>query len=150
HAPFSLRAALNETLRALALRAHKKGLELLCHLEPDVPDALLGDAGRLRQVLLNLVGNAIKFTEEGEVVVSVSLVEEYEEARPDSSTPCQWVSLFFEIRDTGIGIPADKQDKIFLAFEQGDNSTTRRFGGTGLGLSIASRLVGMMGGGITV
>jgi PAS domain S-box-containing protein len=161
-ADFSLRGVLNETLRALALRAHRKGLELVCRLEPAVPDALVGDAGRLRQVLLNLVGNAIKFTDEGEVVVSVSLTDDQvtrwqgdqvkEEAgsHPVTLSPCHLVTLSFEVRDTGIGIPADKQATIFQAFEQGDNSTTRRFGGTGLGLSIASRLVALMGGAISV
>jgi PAS domain S-box-containing protein len=148
HVPFSLRAALNETLRALALRAHKKGLELVCNVTPDVPDALIGDAGRLRQVLLNLVGNAIKFTEQGEVVVSVgrmtSHLQNHEQRNHDS------VDLDFAVRDTGIGILPEKQGRIFDAFEQGDNSTTRRFGGTGLGLSIASRLVGLMGGRLTV
>jgi PAS domain S-box-containing protein len=144
-ADFSLRAVLNETVRALALRAHKKGLELICHLQPDVPDALLGDAGRLRQVLLNLVGNAIKFTEEGEIEVCVAHA-----SCGLASAPRASIELQFSVRDTGIGIPPDKQTKIFQAFEQGDNSTTRRYGGTGLGLSIASRLVGLMGGTLTV
>jgi CheY-like chemotaxis protein/HPt (histidine-containing phosphotransfer) domain-containing protein len=151
-APFGLRAALNETLRALALRAHKKGLELLCHLDPDVPDALVGDAGRLRQVLLNLVGNAIKFTEQGEVLVEVKIADcrlPTADSQKDNlqSAIC---NLQFSVKDTGIGIPPDKQGTIFQAFEQGDNSTTRRYGGTGLGLSIASRLVGLMGGQIAV
>ncbi len=130
-----------------------------------MPDALLGDAGRLRQVLLNLVGNAIKFTEEGEVVVEVRTettehteytekdTEKVQEQSALSSSVfsvCSVVSLCFSVRDTGIGIPADKQAKIFQAFEQGDNSTTRRYGGTGLGLSIASRLVALMDGQITV
>jgi two-component system, sensor histidine kinase and response regulator len=145
HADFSLRAVLNETLRALALRAHKKQLELICRLAPDVPDALVGDAGRLRQVLLNLVGNAIKFTEQGEVIVRVSA-----DKLSVSSSPGPAVCLSFEVQDTGIGIPPDKQTKIFQAFEQADNSTTRRYGGTGLGLSIASHLVKLMGGQIAV
>jgi PAS domain S-box-containing protein len=160
HADFSLRAVLGETLRALALRAHKKGLELIGHVNPDVPDALIGDAGRLRQVLLNLVGNAVKFTAEGEVVVQVSRIEdrgsriEDGEARIEDQRaildPRSSILVHFEVRDTGIGIPCDKQQKIFQAFEQADNSTTRRYGGTGLGLSIASRLVGLLGGRITV
>ncbi len=138
-AEFSLRGVMNETMRALALRAHSKGLELVCHCDQDVPDALIGDAGRLRQVLLNLVGNAIKFTEQGEVVVRVQCLLLADD-----------VHLQFEVKDTGIGIPADKQESIFQAFEQGDNSTTRRYGGTGLGLSIASRLAALMGGAISL
>jgi PAS domain S-box-containing protein len=155
-ADFSLRAALGETLRALAVRAHRKGLELVCQVQPDVPDALVGDAGRLRQVLLNLVGNAIKFTEDGEVVVRVSLDKETRrqgdketenDTAPVSLSPCL---LVFEVRDTGIGISGDRQEKIFRAFEQEDTSTTRKYGGTGLGLTIAARLVALMGGQITV
>ena len=140
-ADFSLQTATGDTLRALAERAHIKGLELICHVQPDVPDALVGDAGRLRQVLLNLVGNAIKFTEKGEVVVSVEVT-----ADPDLHGE---VELRFVVRDTGIGISHDKQETIFQAFEQEDTSTTRRYGGTGLGLTIASRLVALMGGKIT-
>ena len=109
---------------------------------PDVPDVLSGDASRLRQVLLNLVGNAIKFTQEGEVVVRV-------EVNPEPVPPAE-VSLLFTVRDTGIGIPRDKQEKIFRAFEQEDMSTTRKYGGTGLGLTIAARLVARMEGTITV
>jgi PAS domain S-box-containing protein len=170
-ADFSLRAAVGDTLRALAVRAHKKGLELACQVQPDVPDALVGDAGRLRQVLLNLVGNAIKFTEAGEVVVRVAVDKETRrqgdketECSPErepqpvaeapsdsvSLSPCLLVSLSFEVSDTGIGIPPEKQGRIFRAFEQEDTSTTRKYGGTGLGLTIASRLVALMGGEITV
>ncbi len=137
---FSLRTLLNQTLRALALRAHKKGLELACHVECDVPDGLVGDGNRLRQILLNLIGNAIKFTDAGEVIVRVRMAE----------TDQQTVMIEFEITDTGIGIPPEKQQAIFRAFEQGDSSTTRRYGGTGLGLTISSRLVEMMGGKIAV
>ena len=140
-ADFSLRAALGDTLRTLAMRAHRKGLELVCHVQPDVPDALVGDAGRLRQVWLNLIGNAIKFTEEGEVVVRVEVAGE---PAPEE------VSVRFAVSDTGIGIPPDKQEKVFRAFEQEDTSTTRKYGGTGLGLSIAARLVALMGGTIAV
>jgi len=111
-------------------------------VQPDVPDALVGDAGRLRQVLLNLVGNALKFTDDGEVVVRV-------EAAGDPA-PEGEVGLRFAVRDTGIGIPPDKQESIFRAFEQEDTSTTRRYGGTGLGLTIAARLVTLMGGQICV
>jgi PAS domain S-box-containing protein len=154
-ADFSLRAAVGDTLRALAARAHAKGLELVCHVQSDVPDALVGDVGRLRQVLLNLVGNAVKFTRWGEVVVSVSVEDDKvtEEATPPSSVtlpPCHLVTLSFVVRDTGIGIPQNKQESIFRAFEQEDTSTTRRYGGTGLGLTIAARLVSLMGGTITV
>jgi two-component system, sensor histidine kinase and response regulator len=141
-APFSLRAAVGDTLRVLASRAHKKGLELASDVHPDVPDALVGDAGRLRQVLLNLVGNAIKFTEEGEVVVRVKAA--------DAPAPEGEVELHVEVRDTGIGIAPDKRETIFRAFEQEDTSTTRKYGGTGLGLTIASRLVALMGGTIGV
>src|SRR6516165_1374585 len=145
-ADFSLRGAVGDTTRVMAARAHKKGLELIYQVQPDVPDALIGDAGRLRQVLLNLVGNAVKFTDEGEVVVGV-------EVQGDSSTPSPRageVGLRFMVRDTGIGIPPDQQERIFRAFEQEDTSTTRKYGGTGLGLTIAARLVALMGGTITV
>ena len=137
-----MRAVLGDTLRALAVRAHKKGLELISHVQSGVPDALVGDAGRLRQSLLNLIGNAIKFTEEGEVVVRVEVASD---AVPDGE-----VGLHFTVTDTGIGIPPEKQETIFRAFEQEDTSTTRKYGGTGLGLTIASRLVALMGGTITV
>ena len=146
---FSLRALVNDTLAALALRAHRKGLELVGRISPRVPDAFFGDAGRLRQVLANLVGNAIKFTERGEVVVQVSVEEEPIQPPGPSSDQLE-ARLRFEVRDTGIGIPREKQQKIFEAFEQADTSTTRRYGGTGLGLSIASQLVSLMGGRITV
>jgi two-component system sensor histidine kinase/response regulator len=139
---FSLRATVGETLRALAVRAHKKGLELIYEVQSEVPDCLVGDLGRLRQVLLNLVGNAIKFTTEGEVVVRVEVA--------DDSPPDGEIDLRFIVRDTGIGIPRDRQQAIFRAFEQEDSSTTRKFGGTGLGLTIASKIVELMGGQITV
>jgi PAS domain S-box-containing protein len=144
-APFSLRAVLNDTLRSLALRAHRKGLELVGCVHPDVPDALVGDAGRLRQVLTNLTGNAVKFTEQGEVVVEIENT-----GSQTDNLRSEICNLQFSVRDTGIGIPREKQRKIFEAFEQADSSTTRRYGGTGLGLSIAARLVGLMGGRITV
>jgi PAS domain S-box-containing protein len=141
-ADFSLRAALADTLRTLAMRAHMQGLELVSHVHPDVPDALVGDAFRLRQVLLNLVGNAIKFTDEGEVVVRVE---------PDGGPAADAeVGLRFAVSDTGIGIPPERHEAIFRAFEQEDMSTTRKYGGTGLGLTIAARLVSLMGGTITV
>lgn len=147
-ADFSLRSALSDTLRVLAIRAHRKGLELVSQVQPDVPDALVGDVGRLRQVLLNLIGNAIKFTDEGEVLVEVKKWDS--EDKDDKKNESDVSSLFFAVRDTGIGIPPDKQEKIFRAFEQEDTSTTRKYGGTGLGLSIAARLVALMGGKITV
>jgi PAS domain S-box-containing protein len=144
-ADFSLRRAVGDTLRALAVRAHVKGLELVCHVQPDVPDALVGDTGRLRQVLLNLVSNAVKFTDQGEVVVRVSVAT----GEPPVATGGE-IGLCFTVSDTGIGIPKDKQESIFRAFEQEDTSTTRKYGGTGLGLTIAARLVALMGGHITV
>ncbi len=140
-ADFSLHAAVSDTLRALAVRAQRKGLELLCHVQPDVPDALCGDAGRLRQVLMNLVGNAIKFTPRGEVEVDVAA------APAPVGSP---VSLIFTVRDTGIGIAPEKQAAIFRPFEQADSSTTRKYGGTGLGLTISAQLASLMGGEITV
>jgi PAS domain S-box-containing protein len=141
-ADFSLASVLGATTRALAVRAHKKGLELVCQQRSGLSDALIGDAGRLRQVLLNLVGNAIKFTERGEVVV---LVENAGEPAAEGE-----IRLRFAVTDTGVGIPPEKQAKIFQAFEQEDTSTTRKYGGTGLGLTIAARLVALMGGQITV
>jgi PAS domain S-box-containing protein len=145
---FSLRDSLGDTMKALAVRAQQKGLELACHILPDVPDAVAGDPTRLRQVIVNLVGNAIKFTEKGEVVVSVS--PEIGPMGPMSpmgplSRPAE-VVLHFAVRDTGIGIPPEKQQAIFEAFSQADASTTRHYGGTGLGLTISARLVEMMGG----
>jgi len=137
---FSLRDDLEMTVRTLALRAHKKGLELACHVPTSVPDSLIGDPGRLRQVVINLLGNAIKFTERGEVVMDVSMVEQ---------TPSEIV-LQFTVTDTGIGISPEKQQLIFQPFTQADSSTTRQFGGTGLGLAISSQLVEMMGGRIWV
>jgi PAS domain S-box-containing protein len=158
-AGFSLRSSLGDALRALAVRAHRKGLELISHVRPEVPDALVGDAGRLRQVLLNLVGNAIKFTEVGEVAVSVEIADCRSQAADLDSPPeissrenlqSEICYLKFTVKDTGIGIPKEQQERIFRAFEQEDTSTTRKYGGTGLGLTIASRLVALMGGTITV
>jgi len=140
-APFRLHQLLEEALRPLAVRAREEGLEFLLVVEPEVPDRLIGDATRLRQVLVNLAGNAIKFTREGEVGVRVALAE-----RPDAST----VRLLFEVWDSGIGIPKDRQDAIFDAFTQADGSTTRCFGGTGLGLAISVRLVEGMHGRLEV
>ena len=151
-ADFSLRAAVGGILRAPAARAHKKGLELIVEIQPDVPDALVGDVGRLRQVLVNLISNAIKFTEHGEVELHVATTGPVARSEQPTSGPlvATDVELRFAVRDTGIGIPRDQQGRIFRAFEQEDASTTRRYGGTGLGLTIASRLVELMGGAITV
>ncbi len=134
--PFRLRDSLGDTMKTLAVRAHEKQLELLWQTTPDVPDTLLGDVGRLRQVLVNLAGNAIKFTEHGEVGVTVALV-----ALNESNA-----RLRFSVRDTGIGIPKQLQSEIFESFSQADASTTRMYGGTGLGLTISRQLVQMMDG----
>ena len=133
---FDLRALLDDLAAMLALRAHVKGLEFICAAAPDVPALLSGDPGRLRQVLLNLAGNALKFTHRGEVAVRASLVRETEAE----------VMLRFSVKDTGIGIPADKQGLLFEKFTQADSSTTRQYGGTGLGLAISRQLAELMGG----
>jgi PAS domain S-box-containing protein len=133
---FSLRDCLDDAMKAMSMRAHQKGLELACHILPDVPDALRGDPTRLRQIVTNLIGNAIKFTSQGEVVMRVETQEE---------TGNQ-TTLHFSVRDTGLGIPLEKQATIFEAFTQADNSTTRKYGGTGLGLSICLRLLEKMNG----
>jgi PAS domain S-box-containing protein len=133
---FNIRDALEDALLTVALRAHQKGLELVCHIPPEIPVGLVGDPGRLRQVVLNLVGNAIKFTSRGEVVVDVEL-----KSQNDAG-----VMLHFTVSDTGIGIEKEKQGMIFEAFTQADASTTRNYGGSGLGLAISTQLVGLMGG----
>jgi PAS domain S-box-containing protein len=134
---FSLEKMLRETTKSLAIRAHQKHLELLLNVESNVPDRLLGDPGRLRQVILNLVGNAIKFTETGEIEVAVHLIE---------TAQNEMVTVGFSVRDTGIGIPSDKFKTIFESFSQADTSTTRRYGGTGLGLTISANIIKLMGG----
>ena len=134
--PFSVRDHLADLLKPLALRAEQKDLEVVCHVLPDVPNVAVGDPGRLRQVLVNLVGNAIKFTERGQVLVQVEMM---------SKTATDMVLHYF-VSDSGMGIPSDKQQAIFEPFKQADGSTTRRFGGTGLGLTISSTLVELMGG----
>jgi signal transduction histidine kinase/DNA-binding response OmpR family regulator len=138
--PFELRESLGEAMKALSYRAHQKGLELIYEVQPDVPETLVGDPGRIRQIIINLVGNSIKFTERGEIFVSV----EKEGEAPDS------VRLHFAIRDTGVGIPANKLSQIFEAFSQADGSMARVYGGSGLGLTICTRLVGLMDGRIWV
>jgi PAS domain S-box-containing protein len=137
---FNLRDTVSDTLDVLRLRAEQKGLELICNFNPNVPDFVAGDPGRLRQVITNLAGNAIKFTERGEVIVEVDQPERTNEI----------VTVHFAIRDTGVGIPPDRQKVIFAAFQQADGSVTRRYGGTGLGLAISAQLVDIMGGGIWV
>jgi PAS domain S-box-containing protein len=137
---FSLRHGINEIVKLLGVRARHKRLELSCHIPPEVPDALLGDPGRLRQILSNLVDNAIKFTERGGVVLKI---EKDSQSEDD-------VCLHFSVADTGMGIPPEKQQLIFEAFAQADDSTTRKYGGTGLGLSISSLLVRLMSGKIWV
>ncbi|MFQ5537627.1 MAG: response regulator [Gemmatimonadota bacterium] len=138
--PFSLRDSLADTFKSLATRAAEKGVELLYEEEEGVPDLLIGDPVRVRQVLVNLVGNAIKFTEQGEVAVTVSVQDRDDEA----------VLLRFDVRDTGIGMSSEVQEHIFEAFSQADSSTTRRFGGTGLGLAISTQLAAMMDGDVRV
>jgi signal transduction histidine kinase/DNA-binding response OmpR family regulator len=137
---FNLHDSIAETMRALGLRAHQKDLELAYRIAPEVPTYLVGDPGRLRQILVNLVGNAIKFTPKGEVVTSVTRLSSNDEQ----------LELEFMVQDTGVGIPSEKHSLIFEAFAQADATTTRNYGGTGLGLAISSRLVGMMGGRIWV
>jgi PAS domain S-box-containing protein len=137
---FDLRDRLGEIMQTLGFRAHQKGLELIYDVHPDVPATLAGDPGRLRQVLVNLVGNAIKFTEQGQIVVNVEL----------ESIIADTACVHFSVRDTGVGIPAEQQEHIFEPFSQADQSMTRKYGGTGLGLTISSRLVSMMGGRIWV
>jgi two-component system sensor histidine kinase/response regulator len=137
---FNVYETLGDTVKTLALRAHDKGLELACHILPDVPEDLVGDPGRLRQLIVNLVGNAIKFTEQGEVVLRAEV----------ESRSADEVCLHVSVTDTGIGIAPDKKATIFQAFEQADPSTTRTYGGTGLGLAIVAKLVAMMRGRVWV
>jgi PAS domain S-box-containing protein len=137
---FNLRDWLEETISVLSIRAHQKGLELTCHIPPEMPDEIVGDPTRLNQIMVNLVGNAVKFTSEGEIVVKVEIKSQYEDRGV----------FLFSVVDTGPGIPPDKQKLIFEAFTQSDNSMTRKYGGTGLGLSISSKLVGLLGGKIWV
>jgi signal transduction histidine kinase len=133
---FALAQSLAETLQVMRFRAQQKGIELRWRISAEVPERVMGDATRLRQVLVNLVGNAIKFTERGEVAVQVETQEQSKDR----------VVLHFRVKDSGIGIPQDKQAMIFEAFTQADSSTTRKYGGTGLGLAITTRLVTLMEG----
>jgi PAS domain S-box-containing protein len=138
HTTFDLRTCMERALQVFALRTKEKGVELTCHIEPGVPDCAVGDAGRLRQIIVNILGNAIKFTEEGSIEVYVRCLSQREER----------CDIEVTVRDTGIGVSVEQQKAIFAAFSQADSSTTRRFGGTGLGLSISSLLVSMMDGDI--
>jgi two-component system sensor histidine kinase/response regulator len=140
HIDFDLRVALDEVTDLVALKAHEKGLEYVAMVHPEVPSLLCGDPGRLRQILINLVGNATKFTEKGEVAIRVTLDDE------DTTR----ATVRFSVTDTGIGIPRDRMDRLFQSFSQVDSSTTRKFGGTGLGLTISKQLAEMMGGRIGV
>src|SRR6185503_192585 len=135
---FALRDTVEDAARLLAFKAQQKGLELACRVSPDVPARLVGDPGRLRQIVVNLVGNAIKFTERGEVVLEIVPRAQDEET----------IELHGMVRDTGIGIPSEDQARIFEAFAQADSSTTRQYGGTGLGLAITVQLVGLMKGSV--
>ena len=141
---FSLDTLVEKVCDILAIKAHKKGIELADHISPNVPVNLIGDSYRMRQILVNLIGNSIKFTDEGEIILNVRLAKQeelqYEVDKKDE------VSLLFSVKDTGVGIPKEKQKAIFDSFKQADSSTTRKFGGTGLGLSISKRLVELMGG----
>ncbi|MBI4550296.1 MAG: response regulator [Candidatus Omnitrophica bacterium] len=139
---FNLREFMDATLEFMAFRAHQKGLELTCRILPGVPETVIGDSHRLRQILVNLVGNAIKFTHKGEIYLEIILAE-----RPSAAGNAV---LRFSVRDTGIGIPAEKIHTIFSPFSQADSSTTRRYGGTGLGLSISKKLIEFLGGNIRV
>ncbi len=138
--PFNLPEFIGESLRILAAKAHEKHLELAYRVDPAVPDIVVGDPSRVRQIILNLVGNAIKFTDQGEIVVTV-------EAERGNQNPYH---LAFNVRDTGIGIPKEKQEAIFGAFSQADGSTTRKYGGTGLGLAVSKQLVSLMNGRIWI
>ncbi|MBI1299013.1 response regulator [bacterium] len=146
--PFRLREMVGHFMKPLALGAYAKDVEILFFIEPDVPDALIGDPSRLRQVLINLVGNALKFTESGEVVLHVTLADVSADVSAEDKP--NGVRLHFAVSDTGIGIASEKQDVIFEMFSQADLSTTRRYGGSGLGLTISARLVDLMHGRIWV
>lgn len=152
---FDLNEIVENTCEVFSIKAHIKGLELAYYIHPDVPNLLLGDSVRLRQILVNLIGNAIKFTDEGEVVIEIKKQKEKSElADKDNKIKAsrlgEKIGLLFSVRDTGIGIPKEYQKKIFQSFKQADSSTTRKYGGTGLGLTISKRLVGLLGGKIWV
>ena len=136
--PFNVRDTLDDVVQTFGLSAHEKGLELCCHVSPDVPDRVVGDRRRVRQVLVNLVANAIKFTDSGDIILRANV----------ESRATETLTLHFTVADTGMGVPADKQHSIFKPFSQANGATTRRHGGTGLGLSISSQLTELMGGDI--
>ena len=140
---FDIRECLIDSVRVGGPRAHEKGLELVCDIAPDIPERLVGDPMRLRQVIVNLVGNAVKFTSEGEIVVRAGMLPGAPAQEPEAPPGC---TVAFSVRDTGMGIPAEKQALVFQPFRQADGSTTRKHGGTGLGLTICARLVQLMGG----
>ncbi len=142
HTAFELRSTINDTLKILSVKAKQKGISMMCYFDDNIPNNLIGDPTRLRQIMINLIGNAIKFTEQGEVIINFSLESWLDER--------QKVILAVSVKDTGIGIPEDKLDTIFESFSQADTSTTRRYGGTGLGLSITNSLVNLMGGSMSV
>jgi CheY-like chemotaxis protein len=148
--PFDLLENLGTTMKTLAMRAHGKDIEFVFRVARDVPPVVIGDALRLRQIIMNLVGNAIKFTEDGEIVLFVDRAPPTGESRDGEPPSADQVVLRFRVVDTGIGIPADVRHQIFDAFEQADSSTTRRYGGTGLGLAITTQLVRAMNGHIDV
>jgi CheY-like chemotaxis protein len=143
NAPFPLRTCVEEALELLSPRSAEKGLELVYWMEPDTPEQVIGDVSRVRQILVNLLSNAVKFTEQGEVVVRVEAMQR--ESAP-TSPPDSRLTLHIAVRDTGIGIPADRQHRLFQSFRQVDGSITRKYGGSGLGLSISKRLAELMGG----
>jgi CheY-like chemotaxis protein len=155
--PFELRACVESALDLVAPRASEKGLDLACIIEEDVPAAIVGDVTRLRQICINLLTNAVKFTEQGEIVLSVTRdkgqgtgEDDKNSGHPPLSLVTRPLSLHFAVRDTGIGIPLDRQDRLFQSFSQVDTTTARKYGGTGLGLAISKRLCEMMGGTIWV
>jgi signal transduction histidine kinase/CheY-like chemotaxis protein/HPt (histidine-containing phosphotransfer) domain-containing protein len=153
---FNVRDVLGDALKTLAVRAQQKGLELACHVAPEVPEVVIGDPVRLRQIIINLVGNSLKFTDQGEIVVEVSVADDAAKEtgrqgdKEITTSPCRPGCLAFGVRDTGIGIPPDKQQHIFEAFGQADSGTSRKYGGTGLGLTISHQLVTLMNGRIWV
>src|SRR6185369_13897138 len=159
HHPFELRACIEEALDLLSLKAAEKNLDLAYMVDDSIPRILVSDVTRLRQILVNLISNSVKFTTQGEVIVEVTPAarpakrEAATESAPDRNAefthPVQWL-LHFSVRDTGIGIPLDKQHRLFKSFQQVDASTTRHYGGTGLGLAIFKRLTELLGGRIWV
>ncbi|MEI8396546.1 MAG: response regulator, partial [Rhodospirillaceae bacterium] len=146
--PFDLRHCMESAVDLVAMKAAEKGLELGCLIEDEMPPTLIGDVTRLRQILVNLLNNAIKFTESGEVMVRVAISEPLNNAESDKVKPeeSKYATIHFSVHDTGIGIPANRMDRLFKSFSQVDASTTRRYGGTGLGLAISARLTEIMGG----